>query len=464
MIDRPPPASPAGSAAAALSPALLERLPPHDLEAEIALLGSILLDSEAMGAVAALVKPEDFYRRAHQRLFEVMRVLYDRGEPLDALLVYRECERKDLLEETGGRDAIALLAGAVASPANAEHYARIVREKSIARSLIQAAAEIQQSAFAQEGRGDELLERAEQRIFELSNKRDPGHARGVADLLHEAFDEMQDKAGPPAAVQTGFFLFDDLTTGLRPGELIIVAGRPSMGKTTFALNAAMNAAVNDGKKVAIYSLEMTASNIVKNMLCASAKFPGKSLRRGGRFLSAEDHRRLADAAGPLFDAPIFVDDTPGLTPTILRSKTRRLKAKHGLDLVVIDYLQLMEAMGDVRSVESRQQEIAYISRSLKGLARELEVPVIAISQLNRDAEKREGHRPKLSDLRESGAIEQDADVICMLYRPFYYTRNETDRRSAEVIVAKQRNGPTDTVRLNFFEEFMRFDNPAPEPM
>jgi replicative DNA helicase len=402
-----------------------------------------------------------------------------------------------------------------------------------------------------------------------------------------------------------------------------------MGKTTFALNAAMNAAVNDGKKVAVFSLEMTAQNIVRNMLCAMARFPGRNLRRGGRFLGADDHRRLADAAGPLFEASIVVDDTPALTPTTLRAKSRRMKAKQGLDLVVVDYLQLMEAIGDVRSVESRQQEIAYISRSLKGLARELEVPVIAISQLNRDAEKREGHRPKLSDLREcvtgdtgvsladgrlvpvrdlvgttphvvavdanglptvarsdrvwrvgprpvfdvrlsggrhvratadhrfrdpdgwvrvrdlgpgsvlavvraaevprealsrwrapgggapgtalaeapridlatvelawervvgveaagtedvfdltvpgpscwvadgvlshnSGAIEQDADVICLLYRPYYYTRNESDKRKAEVIIAKQRNGPTDVVHLNFFDEFLRFDNPAPE--
>jgi replicative DNA helicase len=630
MIERAAPPVPSKPSAA-----LIERLPPHDLEAEMAVLASILLDAEVMGAVAALLKPEDFYRGAHQRLYEVMRSLYDRGEPIDALLVFRQCERQAILEEIGGRDYLATLASAVSTPSNGEHYARIVREKSIARSLIQVSSEIQQAAYAEEGRGDELLERAEQAIFELGNKRDPGHARRVADLLHEAFDEMQDRDGTPQSVLTGFYMFDDLTTGLRPGELIIVAGRPSMGKTTFALNAAMNAAVNDGKKVAVFSLEMTAQNIVRNMLCAMARFPGRNLRRGGRFLGADDHRRLADAAGPLFEASILVDDTPALTPTTLRAKSRRMKAKQGLDLIVVDYLQLMEAIGDVRSVESRQQEIAYISRSLKGLARELEVPVIAISQLNRDAEKREGHRPKLSDLREcvcgdtrvsladgrlvpirdlvgttpdvvsvdanglptvarsdlvwpvgvrpvhdvllssgrrvrataehrllgktgwlpvqairsgvplavtraaevpasavsrwhaprtapetrsaahaatleheprvdlatvelgwervvavepagyeevydltvpgpscwvangivshnSGAIEQDADVICLLYRPYYYTRNESDKRKAEVIIAKQRNGPTDIVHLNFFDEFLRFDNPAPE--
>jgi replicative DNA helicase len=267
-----------------------------------------------------------------------------------------------------------------------------------------------------------------------------------------------------SGVRTGFYQLDDMTSGLHPGELVIVAGRPSMGKTTLALNIAVNAAVNDGKSVAIFSLEMSGQNIVRNMLCAQARFPGQKLRRGGRLLTAEDQRLLADAAGPLFEAQLFVDDSPSLTPTVLRSKCRRIKARGGLDLVLVDYLQLMEAMGTTKSVESRQQEISYISRSLKGLARELEVPVIAMSQLNREVEKREKARPKLSDLRESGAIEQDADLICLLYRPYYYTRDESDLRAAEVIVAKQRNGPTGSVQLHFFAECLRFDNPLPERM
>jgi replicative DNA helicase len=456
MIERIP-------GAAGLQP--IERVPPHDLEAEMAVLGSILLDGEVMGAVAPVVKSGDFYRGGHRRLFEVMLGLYDRGEPLDAVLVFRECERQQILEDVGGRDAIASLAACVATPAHAEHYARIVREKAIARALIAASVEIQQSAYAEEGRGDELLERAEARIFELGNQRDMGQARSVSSLLHEAFDEMQDHAGVVQGVRSGYFQLDDMTSGLRPGELIIIAGRPSMGKTTFALNVAMNAAIQDQKRVAVFSLEMSAKNIVRNMLCAQARFEGQKMRRnGGRFLSADDQRRLADAAGPLLEASIFIDDTPSLTPTVLRSKCRRLKSKHGLDLVVVDYLQLMEAMGTIKSVESRQQEISYISRSLKGLARELEVPLIALSQLNREVEKRDKAKPKLSDLRESGAIEQDADLICLLYRPYYYTRDETDLRVAEVIVAKQRNGPTGTVNLHFFAECMRFDNPAPERM
>ena len=440
----------------------IERVPPHDLEAEMAVLGSILLDGEVMGGVAPLLKPGDFYRKAHRRLYEVMGSLYDRGEPLDAILVFRECERLAVLEETGGRDYIADLARCVATPAHGEHYAQIVREKAVARSLIQATAEVQQAAYAEEGRGDELLERAEALIFELGNQRDLGQSRSIGTLLHEAFDEMQNHGGPVSGVRSGFFQLDDMTSGLSPGELIIIAGRPSMGKTTFALNLAMNAAVQDAKSVAIFSLEMSAQNIVRNMLCAQARFEGQRLRRGGRFLSADEQRLLADAAGPLFEASLYIDDTPSLTPTVLRSKCRRLKSRYGLDLVLIDYLQLMEAMGTTKSVESRQQEISYISRSLKGLARELEVPVIALSQLNREVEKREKARPKLSDLRESGAIEQDADVICLLYRPYYYTRDESDLRTAEVIIAKQRNGPTGSVHLHFFAECMRFDNPMPE--
>jgi replicative DNA helicase len=457
MIDRA--TVPASGAVPAI-----ERVPPHDVEAEMAVLGSLLMDGEAMGAVAPLLRPRDFYRSAHGRIYEVMQSLYDRGEPLDAILVFREIERLDLIEKTGGRDALATLASCVETPAHAEHYARIVREKAIARSLIGVASEIQQSAFAQEGRGDELLERAEAAVFELGNQRDLGQARSVSALLHEAFDEMQ-SPGVVRGVRTGFFQLDDMTGGLRAGELVIVAGRPSMGKSSFALNVAMNAALHDGKRVAIFSLEMSAKNIVRNMLCALARFNARELRReGGRFLGPDDHRRLADAAGPLFEAPIFIDDTPSLTPTTLRAKCRRLQARGGLDLVVVDYLQLMEAMSHVPNVDSRQQEIAYISRSLKGLSRELEVPVVALSQLNREVEKRERGRPKLSDLRESGAIEQDADVICLLYRPHYYTRDESDLRLAEVIVAKQRNGPTGDVRLHFFAEWMRFDNPTPERM
>jgi replicative DNA helicase len=440
----------------------IERVPPHDLEAEEAVLGSLLLDGEVLGNVVPLLKPEDFYRGAHGALYRVMLQLYERGEPVDALTVFREVERQALLDATGGRDAIAQLASRVTSPAHAEHYAGIVREKAVARTLIGVAVEIEQAAFAEQGRGDDLIDMAERLIHSVSDDRDRGEARGIDGLLHEAFDELSSGQPGVVGVKTGFLAFDDMTTGWKPGELIIVAGRPSMGKTTFALNAALNAAVNDKKRVAIFSLEMSAQNLVRNMLCAQARFPGQRLRRSGQFLSSDDMGKLVEAAAPLFEAPIVIDDSGSLTPSLLRAKARRIQARGGLDLVVIDYLQLMDAQGATSNVESRQQEISYISRSLKALARELKVPVVAISQLNRDAEKREGNRPKLSDLRESGAIEQDADLICLLYRKFYYSRDESDRVAAEVIVAKQRNGPTGTVHLNFYDEWMRFDNPAIE--
>jgi replicative DNA helicase len=445
--------------AEAAIPSRIERMPPHSLEAEMAVLGSILLDGEVMGSVVPLLKCQDFYRLAHARVYEVMQGLYDRGEPLDVVLVLQECERRGVLGEVGA-DYLGTLAGVVATPANAEHYARIVREKAVARHLITTTSEIQQAAYAGEESGESLLEMAEARIFDLGARRDVGTAQDVKSLLNETFEDLHHGEGPVEGVSSGYTEFDDLTSGLRPGELIIVAGRPSMGKTSFAMNVAMNAAVQSGKCVAVFSLEMSAQSIVRNMLCARASLPAQKLRRGGRFLRTEEHQRLADAAGPLFEAKIVVDDTPSLSPTLLRAKARRIKARLGLDLIVVDYLQLMDAGVSSRSVDSRQQEISYISRSLKGLARELHVPVVALSQLNRDAEKRESHRPKLSDLRESGAIEQDADVICLLYRSWYYTGKDDEKADAEVIIAKQRNGPTGTVRLYFQAEFMRFDNRA----
>ena len=439
----------------------LERIPPHSLEAEMAVLGSILLDGEMMGNVVTILQGKDFYRSAHGRVYDVMQHLYERGEPLDVLLVRQECERQGVLSDVGD-DFLAGLAHVVSSPAHAEHYAEIVKEKSIARSLIAVSSEIQQAAYGDEHRGEELVELAESRVFELTDSNDTKGAQDVKSLLNETFEELERGDGPAEGILTGYYQFDDYTSGLRPGELIIVAARPSMGKSTFALNVAMNAAVQGGKSVAIFSLEMTAQNIVKNMLCAKSSVPGQKMRRGGRFIGQVERQRLQDAAGPLFESRIYVDDTPSLSPMALRAKARRIKSRYGLDMIVIDYMQLMEARGGIHGIDNRQQEISYISRSLKGLSRELQVPVIALSQLNRDAEKREGNKPKLSDLRESGAIEQDADVICLLYRPWYYTRKDSDKLDAEVIIAKQRNGPTGTVKLFFHDEFMRFDNPAPQ--
>jgi replicative DNA helicase len=448
MIERVTPLDSAGS---------FLRVPPHSLEAEAALLGALLLDSEGIGAVAPIVSPDDFYRSAHSKLYEVIRSLFDRGEPSDAIVILRECERLKILDEIGGHAFLQSLASSVATAANAEHYAKIVREKSIARGLIRAAMEIQRAAYDEEGRGDELLERAEHLVFELARTKDSGSATSVRDLLEEAFHELGDRDHAATGIPTGFTQFDELTTGFHPGELVIVAGRPSMGKTTFALNVAYNVAVGAGAGVAIFSLEMSKQQIAKNILSARAEVPAQKLR-GGRFLSDEDFQKLTEAAGPLMKAPLFIDDTPGLSPTAIRAKARRLKQKHNIQMIVIDYLQLMDGPTTGRRSDSRQEEISYISRSLKGLARELDVPVIAISQLNRAAESREDHKPRMSDLRESGALEQDADLICFLYRKHYYTKAESDRGLAEVIIAKQRNGPTETVQLVFLDQFMRFDN------
>lgn len=439
--------------------ARITRTPPYSEEAEMAVLGSVLLDGDVLSDLVPVIKEDDFYVPAHQQIYRVLLGMYDRGLQIDPLLVFQELQKEGAFESVGGPDRLAELAEAVPSPGHAVYYAGIVREKAIQRSLIRVTGEIQEAVYAQEGTSEELMELAEARVFEVGNRRGIQEASDVRSLLTETFEELERGEGPAAGVQTGFFQFDEMTSGLRPGELIIIAARPSMGKSSLALNIAVNAACTGGKKIAIFSLEMTAQNIVRNMLCMKARFSGHDLRRG-RFISDERRKDLIDAAGPLFEAGIYVDDSPVLTPTLLRAKARRLKAKHGLDMILIDYMQLMEAGVAKRGVDNRQQEISYISRSLKGLSRELEVPVVALSQLNRDAEKRPDNKPKLADLRESGAIEQDADVICLLYRKWYYSRQDSDRNLAELILAKQRNGPTGTVPLNFFADYMLFANPT----
>lgn len=459
MIDR---------AAVSLPSSLVERVPPHNLDAERAVLCSVLHDGEIVGNLVPILKASDFYRTAHGRLYEAMLAIYDRNEPVNPISVVETCRASGVLDDVGGMDYLAQLAGVVDTPANAEYFAGIVREKAISRSLISASSEIQQAAYAEAVTGEALLEMAEAKVYELSSHREINEAQGVGQLIHETFEELQRGDGPAEGVLTGFYQFDDMTGGLRPGELVVIAARPSMGKSSLALNIACNATIRQAKSVAVFSLEMTGRNIVRNMLCSEARIDGKKMRKG-RFLTDDDHIRLRDAAGPLFEARLFVDDTPSLSPTLLRAKARRIKSRHGLDLVIIDYLQLMDGNVAGRRSENRQQEISYISRTLKQLGRELQVPVIALSQLNRMAEQREGNRPKLSDLRESGAIEQDADVICLLYRPEYYLNARTDETvraaaagKAEVIIGKQRNGPTGTVTLHFHKEWMLFANPHHE--
>jgi replicative DNA helicase len=443
-----------------------DRVPPHDLEAEIAVLGSMLLDPEAAGRVVSILRSENFYRGPHADVYQVLTELYDANRAIDVVLLREELQRRGLLEKVGGTSFISRIVASVPSAANAEHYAKIVKDCGMRRAVIQAANDIESEAYEGARESGELIDYAESRYFDLDRRAESGEAQHIKDVLNETFariDAMQGSAGRITGVPTGFYDLDDMTSGLQPGELIVVAGRPSMGKTTFCLNAAEHAAVAEGKGVAIFSLEMSKQSLVQNMLCSRARVDAHRLRRG--FLADEDWGRLSQAVGKLSEAPILIDDTPGLSPLLLRAKARRMKAKHDIQMIIIDYLQLMEVpQMSSRGDPNRQAEISYISRSLKGLARELSIPIIALSQLNRSVDSREDHRPRMSDLRESGAIEQDADVIMFLYRPEYY-ETDPDKKAelagqAECIVGKQRNGPTGTVNLAFLAQFMRFESAA----
>jgi replicative DNA helicase len=443
----------------------MDRVPPHDLEAEICVLGSMLLDPEAAGRVAALLKPDDFYRGPHGEVYGVLTEIYDANRAIDVVLLREELGKRGLLDKVGGTAFLTRLVQAVPSAANAEHYARIVQETALRRAIITASNQIEKEAFDGERGGRELVDFAESQFFELDKKTDGGEASHIKDILNETFrkiDAMQGQEGSLTGVPTGFYDLDDMTSGLQPGELIVVAARPSMGKTTFCLNVAEHAAVAEDKAIAIFSLEMSKDNLVQNMLCSRARVDAHKLRRG--FLMDEDWGRISTALGKLGDAPIFIDDTPGLSPLLLRAKARRLKAQKDVGLIIIDYLQLMEVPNRGRGDANRQAEISYISRSIKSLARELRVPIIALSQLNRGVDSREDHRPRMSDLRESGAIEQDADVIMFLYRPEYYELDPDLRAElqgqAELIIGKQRNGPTGTVHLSFLAQYMRFESAA----
>ena len=446
----------------------MERVPPHDVEAEIAVLGSMMLDPEAAGRVVALLRAENFYRGPHADVFQVLTELYDANRAIDIVLLREELQKRGLLEKVGGTGFLSRVMASVPSAANAEHYARIVKETGLRRAVITASNEIEREAFDGGRDSGDLVDFAESKFFDLDKRGGEGEAVHIKEVLHETFqriDAMQGQEGRLTGVPSGFYDLDDMTSGLQKGELIVVAGRPSMGKTTFCLNVAENAAAGEGFPVAIFSLEMSKQSLVQNMLCSRARVDAHKLRRG--FLADEDWARISQALGKLSESKIFIDDTPALTPLLLRAKARRLKAMQDIQLIVIDYLQLMEVPNMGRGGDqNRQAEISYISRSLKGLARELKVPVIALSQLNRSVDSREDHRPRMSDLRESGAIEQDADVVMFLYRPEYYEM-DPDRKAevagqAEVIVGKQRNGPTGTVTLTFLAQYMRFENAARE--
>lgn len=434
-----------------------DRTPPQNLEAEQAVLGAIFLERQALITASDRLMPEDFYRTSHSRIFEVMLELSDKGEPVDLVTLIDELHRKNWLEEVGGVAYLGELANAVPTAANVQYYAQIVEEKSLLRRLIRVATSIATESYSAEDEVDAILNDAEKSILEVARKQSTGEFMDIKDVLIEAFDKielLQHTAGEVTGVPTGFLELDRITAGFQKNDLVIVAARPSVGKTAFALNISQNVATKTDENVAIFSLEMGADQLVMRMLCAEGNIDAQRLRTGR--LEDDDWQRLTMAMGSLSKAGIYIDDTPGIKVKEIRSKCRKLKQEHGLGMIMIDYLQLIQ--GDARSSEGRQQEVSEISRELKGLARELEVPVIALSQLSRGVESRQDKRPMMSDIRESGSIEQDADIVAFLYRDDYYDQESEKKDIIEIIIAKQRNGPVGTVELAFVKEHNKFVN------
>jgi len=432
----------------------LERVPPQNMEAEQSVLGAMLLDKDAIITAIELLKSGDFYRDGHRKIFQAMLALSDRGEPVDLVTLLEELRGQNQLEAIGGMGYLTTLANTVPTSANVGYYAQIVREKAVLRSLISTATRIVTRCFEAKEEVDEILDEAERAIFEVSQRSSPQGFASMKEILKGAFDRIDKlwgNKGGVTGVPTGFPDLDNITCGLQNADLIILAARPSMGKTTLALNIAQHIAVNEKLPVAVFSLEMSKEQLVQRILCAQANIDAQRLRRG--FLSDEDYPKLTKAAGPLAEAPLFIDDTPAISVMEVRAKARRLKAEHGLSAIFIDYLQLMR--GSERA-ENRQQEISAISRSLKALAKELDVPVVALSQLSRAVEQREKKRPILSDLLESGGIEANADIVAFIYRESYYHQNTENRNDTEIIIAKQRNGPVGNIHLFFKENHNKF--------
>ncbi|WP_028784453.1 replicative DNA helicase [Thalassobacillus devorans] len=431
-----------------------DRTPPHNVEAEQAVLGAIFLEPEAMSTASEKLLPDDFYRASHQRIFEVMLTLSDRGEPIDLVTVTTALSNAKVLEEVGGVSYLSDLANSVPTAANIEYYARIVDEKAILRRLIKTATDIVTTGYSDEEDVDSVLNDAEKNILDVSQRKNSGSFKNIKDVLIDVYDnieQLHNNSEGVTGIPTGYRDLDKITSGFQRNDLIIVAARPSMGKTAFALNIAQNVAINTEENVAIFSLEMGADQLVSRMLCAEGNIDAQRLRTGN--LEAEDWGKLTMAMGSLSNAGIYIDDTPGIRVSDIRSKCRRLKQEHGLGMILIDYLQLIQ--GSANSKENRQQEVSEISRSLKGLARELNVPLIALSQLSRGVESRQDKRPMMSDLRESGSIEQDADIVGFLYREDYYEQ-ESENNNIEIILAKQRNGPVGTVELAFVKQYNKF--------
>ncbi len=434
----------------------LERMPPQSLEAEVSLLGAMLLDNAVIDVIHQYLSKDSFYKTAHRELFQTIVELYDKNQAVDLVLLKDELERRGSLDKVGGRDYLLELEESVPAVANAEYYARLIRDNAIKRNLVEAAVKIQKETYENRDDVSLLLDNAEKLIFDIAEKKHTSTVLHIRDLLDEIWPRLEninDRKGRLTGLGTGFYDLDDLTCGLQPAQFVVVAGRPSMGKSSFVMNVAQHVGEMEKLPVVMFSLETSAKQIAQNMLCSYARLNTHYVRKGG--LPDEEWGKLPIAADKLSQTKIYIDDAPGLTVMALRAKARRMKAQLDIRLVVVDYLQLMDSPG----AESRQQEISIISRGLKSLAMELDIPVIGVSQLNRAVEMREEKKPRMSDLRESGSIEQDADLVLLLHREGYYD-TEKNPKNADLIIAKQRNGPTDTVKLTFLNEYMRFESVA----
>ena len=434
---------------------------PHNLEAERSVLGAILIHNDAFNVAAEAIDSGDFFRDAHRRVFDKMVDLNERNQVIDLVTLKDELGRSGDLDEVGGAAYIAALADGVPRSTNVEHYARIVKEKATLRDLIHSAGKILATAYRAEEDPDVLLDQAEQEIFSIAEGRIHTGFVPLSDLVQGSFttiEQLQEHKGLLTGVPSGFVDIDNLTSGFQSSDLVIVAARPSMGKTSFVLNVAQHVGTKTGGTVGFFSLEMSKEQLFLRMLTAEAEVDSHRFRGG--FLSERDYGQLSSALGRLAEARVFIDDSAGIGVLEMRAKARRLKAEHGLDLLVVDYLQLMQGRG---RFENRTQELATISRALKGLAKELGVPVVALSQLSRAPESRSDRRPQLSDLRESGALEQDADVVMFIFREEQYDPTPENENLADVIIGKQRNGPTGTVKLAFLKQYTRFANLSPVP-
>ena len=436
----------------------LTKMPPQNLEAEMAVLGSMLIEETAISYAMEILDGFSFYNDSHRRIFEGMVKLYSENKAVDIVTLIEELKKTGDLDKVGGPAYITNLTTVVPTAANVMHYAAIVKEKSILRNLISAATNIISESYESHGEVAKILDKAERIIFDISSKKVESSFVPLKEIIKdsiETIDQLYQKKAHVTGIPTGFSDFDSITAGLHPSDLIVFAGRPSMGKSALVSSIAEHVGVAEKMPLVIFSLEMSKEQFVQRMLCSHARVNAHNVRTG--FLSQTDWPKLTNAAGKLSDAPIYIDDTAGLSVLELRAKARRLKSQRNIQLIIVDYLQLMQGMP---GSENRQQEISEISRSLKALARELSVPVIAVSQLSRAVESRQDRRPQLSDLRESGAIEQDADLVGLLLREEYYNPTEENRGIAEVIIAKQRNGPVGSIKLVFIKDYVKFDNLA----